>query len=162
MDANGITTVTPWNKIFLTGTEDMNIFDISGSDLDNAKGLVFDIGPDDIAIVNVSGDINEFSAFGIFGTEGKEGNILYNFYDSDQLSIHKIAVKGSILAPSADVLFNSGRIDGTLIADSVRGTGQFNSYGFDRDVPTTVVPEPSTITLFLSGATILLGFKKRI
>ena len=162
MNANGITTVTPWNAITLTGDGPLSIFSLDGAVLNNAKSITFNIGADDVAIINVSGDIDKFGGFGIFNTAGKEGNILYNFYDAGQLSVSNIAVKGSILAPHADIIFNSGRIDGTLIADSATGTGQFNSYPFDHDVPVNVVPEPGTISLLLSGVAALFTFRKKL
>ncbi|MDH4028124.1 MAG: choice-of-anchor A family protein, partial [Nitrospirota bacterium] len=147
MDPNGVTTVTPWRAITLTGAGPLSIFSLDGAALNNASSITFNIGTDDVAVINISGDIDKFGGFGIFNTAGKEGNILYNFYEAGQLSVSKIAVKGSILAPHADVIFNSGRIDGTLIANSATGTGQFNSYRFDHDVPVNVVPEPGTISL---------------
>jgi choice-of-anchor A domain-containing protein len=156
MTPTGTTSVTPWHAITLTGTEDINIFNLDGNALSNATSLKFNIGADAIAIVNVSGSADGLGNFAISGYDGKQGNILYNFYDADLLTIHNIAVQGSILAPDADVIFNSGQINGTLIAGSLTGTGQSNLYLFDHDLfdhnsPVRPVPEPATIILLGAG-----------
>ncbi len=49
MAANGTTLVTPWHSISLTGTKDINIFNLNGNDLSNAASLTFNIGADDIS-----------------------------------------------------------------------------------------------------------------
>ncbi len=41
--------------------------------MSNASSLIFKIDADDIATVNVSGDIDNFSSFGIMGYQGKQG-----------------------------------------------------------------------------------------
>ena len=49
---------------------------------------------------------------------------------------------GSILAPKADIEFNNGHINGTLIAGSLSGTGESHLHLFNSDKPTSV-PEPT-------------------
>ncbi len=88
MTANGTTTVTPWHAISLTGMEDINIFNLDGNALSHASSLTLNIGADDIAIVNVSGTLDDFSGFGIFGYQGHQEDIIYNFYEADQLTIN--------------------------------------------------------------------------
>jgi choice-of-anchor A domain-containing protein len=155
MTANGTTTVMRYarNQITFTGTDDVNIFSLSGADLNNASNVNFNIGADDIAIVNVSGTIDNFMALGLSGYEGKQGNILYNFYEATNMTIQNIGLKGSVLAPYANVNFNSGHIDGTLIANSLSGSGEFHQYEFDHNVP--VVPEPVSSILFIAGGATL-------
>ncbi|MEW6599665.1 MAG: choice-of-anchor A family protein [Nitrospirota bacterium] len=162
MTANGTTNITPWNAITLTGSSDINVFSLDVTDINSAVSLTFNIGADDVAIVNISGTGADFSGFGISGYEGKQGNILYNFYGADLLNIQNIGVKGSVLAPYANVGFNSAHIDGTLIANSLTGTGEFHQYEFDYNVP--VVPEPVSSILFLTGGAVfgLRNFRKRI
>jgi len=73
------------------------------------------------------------------------------------LTVQNIGVKGSILAPYANVGFNSAHIDGTLVANSLTGTGEFHQYQFDHNVP--VVPEPVSSILFITGGA-TLGFRR--
>jgi len=153
MTANGTTYIAPWKAITLTGTATINIFSLNATDINDAVSLSFNIGADDIAIVNISGNAADFSGFGIAGYDGKQGNILYNFYETNELTVQNIGVKGSILAPYANVGFNSAHIDGTLIANSLTGTGEFHQYQFDHNIP--VVPEPVSSILFMVGGATL-------
>lgn len=165
MAPTGTTSVTYWgtrDAIVLTGAEDINIFSLSGNDLSNASSLTFNIGADDIAIVNVSGKVDNFSGFGLFGYDKKQGNILYNFYEADQLTMHNIGIMGSILAPDADVIFNTGVINGTLIADSLTGSGQSNQSLFHHDVPVTSVPEPAPAILLGCGLAGIFIFRRKM
>lgn len=95
------------------------------------------------------------------GYQGKQGNILYNSYEADQLTIRNMALQGSILAPDADVTFNSGVINGTLIADSLTGSGQSNQFLFHHDVPVASVPESATAILIGSGLAGVFIFRKK-
>ncbi len=157
MQTNGTTTVTPWYAISLSGSDSVNYFNIDGSDFSNAVSLTFNMGIDDIAIVNISGTSDTFQNFGLVNADTRQGNILYNFYEADTVSISNIGVKGSVLAPYADVDFNWAHIDGSLIASSLTGTGELHQFQFDHNVP--VAPEPVSSTLFiLGGAT--LGLRR--
>jgi len=149
---NGTTTVSPWHAITLSGSDAVNLFSLSGTDLGDASSLTFDFASDEIGIVNVSGTSCDFSGFGFFGG-GTAENILFNFYEATSLTIGSIGVRGSILAPYAHITFNSGVVNGSVIADSIVGGGQFNQNLFDHEIPngSQPVPEPATMLLFGSG-----------
>lgn len=148
---NGITTVSPWHAITLSGHDAVNTFYLSGADLGSASSLKFDFASDEIGIVNVSGTSCDFSGFAFSGA-GLAENILFNFYEATALDVYGIGVRGSILAPYADITFASGVVNGTVIAESVYGGGQYNQNLFDHEIPgSQPVPEPGTILLLGSG-----------
>jgi len=151
--ANGTTSVLYYaqTQITFTGSDDVNVFSLAGADLNNASNINFNVG-DNIAIINVSGTADDFTSLGIAGTAGIQSNILWNFYEATNVTLNT-SVKGSILAPNAHVDFNSAHIDGTIIADSLTGTGEFHKYDFDHNVP--VAPEPISYVLFLTGGVVL-------
>jgi choice-of-anchor A domain-containing protein len=137
MPVNGSDQFLWGSNLFLNGSDNVNFYNVSGSDLGNASVLRYFNGTDPI-------DDNQISIVNI------------SFYEATSLTIQGVGVKGSILAPHADVNFNSAHIDGTLIANSLTGTGEFHKYEFDHDVP--VVPEPISSTLFIVGGA-TLGFR---
>lgn len=169
MTENGITSVASYNsgdQITLTsnGQDLVNIFYVDGNNLNNATNLNFSLGIDEVAIVNISGTTHcSFSSLGIAGWQDRQGNILYNFYEAADLTISGIGVKGSILAPYASVSFNSGHIDGTLIANSITGGGEYHQFLFNHDIPpgNEPVPEPATMLLFGTGLAGLVGSRLR-
>ena len=153
MSVNGTTAVEYVTNITFTGSEDVNVFSLAGSDLNNANVITFNMGEDDVAIINVSGDSDHFTSLGIIGTY-QQSNVLWNFYEATSLTLNT-TVQGSILAPDADVTFNTGNLYGTLVAESLTGTGEFHQDPFNPPV----VPEPVSSTLFIVGGAVL-GFKR--
>ena len=70
-------------------------------------------------------------------------NVIFNFAQASNLSVSEVGWMGSILAPNADIQFNNGHINGTLIAGSLSGTGESHLHLFNSDEPSTSVPEPT-------------------
>ena len=138
---------------------------ITGINITNANGVV----PTGL-IINVNGNNLNFNG-GSFNLGSLANNqVLFNFGNAQTLSLQNLAFEGALLAPLATVTFNSGHIDGALIANNYLGSGQMNYVGFNDPLPTyqisggTVVatPEPGTIALFGTGLVVLgLVFRRR-
>jgi choice-of-anchor A domain-containing protein len=191
MTANGSTTFycqgdtscadsTNVDGIVFSGDESINIYDIDADWLSVAnKSITYDFSTTSYNIINVTGDAVDLFNTGFFNTafagqyqdndqnanyrhDGTyTNNILFNFVDATSVTIQSIGVKGSILAPYADIAFYNGHVDGNLIASSVftpevyltndngveylAPTGQVNNYSFG----VTQVSAPGSILLML-------------
>jgi choice-of-anchor A domain-containing protein/uncharacterized repeat protein (TIGR01451 family) len=109
----------------------LNVFRINGSDLSKANNFVVDVPNGSVALINIDGEsVSWTGGLVINGTD--KSNILYNFNQTTTLKIQGIDVRGSILAPFADVNFVSGVQNGQMIAKNVGGAGQFNQGQFNN------------------------------
>jgi choice-of-anchor A domain-containing protein len=136
--------VSPWGEITLDGKGSNNVFNLAGSDLSKASSLSFK-GAESF-IVNVSGSDIDLKNFGFnLGSVDKK-NILFNFFEATNLTASSLGIEGSFLAPKAKVTFNNGQLNGTLVAASFAGNGQFNHVGRPPvEKPPASVPEPATL-----------------
>ncbi|MEL7316798.1 MAG: choice-of-anchor A family protein, partial [Cyanobacteria bacterium J06559_3] len=155
-----------------------NVFNIETGALDTLKKLTFDVPETAKVIINVEGESVDLSEFGIFFGDqdcnpgatntvhfwcrDRSRNILFNFEQASTLSISEVGFMGSILAPNAQVDFNNGHINGTLIADNLSGTGESHLHLFNSDTPAmplspSELPEPVT---FLGLGLLGLGMVK--
>lgn len=136
--------VDPWGAITLAGTNPTNVFKLEGAALNKATSLSFE-GSGSF-IVNVSGDNIDIKNFGFFLKGVEKQNILFNFFEATNLTASGLGIEGSFLAPEAKVTFNNGQMNGTLVAASVSGNGQFNHVGRPPvEQPPASVPEPATL-----------------
>lgn len=148
-----------------TGTDaNENIFNIEAGALDSLKKLTFDVPETAKVIINVEGESIDLSGFGFhFGDQDcnpgatntvhmwcreRSRNILFSFEEASSLNLSEVGFMGSILAPKAEVDFNNGHINGTLIAGNLSGTGESHLHLFNSDEPETPaesVPEPALL-----------------
>ncbi|MEC9062646.1 MAG: collagen-binding domain-containing protein, partial [Pseudomonadota bacterium] len=100
-------------------------------------------------------------------------NILFNFVDADFLTLHSVGVKGSVLAPYAELSFYNGHVDGNVIANSLvtplvqlinddgetynAPTGQVNNYQFGA----INVSEPASIALLFGAGCFMLARRRK-
>ncbi|MEQ8974339.1 MAG: choice-of-anchor A family protein [Coleofasciculus sp. C1-SOL-03] len=154
LEATGTTDIA-YGGITLNGSdEDQNIFHLNASDLSNASNFNFNVASGATAIVNISGDAASLQNFDFNFNGGIDRQqVLYNFYEAEELSASGIGIQGSVLAPFAAFNFDNGQINGNLIAASLTGGGQSNNYLFNGELPDPIritqvsetVPEPATL-----------------
>jgi choice-of-anchor A domain-containing protein len=73
-------------------------------------------------IVNVSGTQVSMQNKVVKLTGTDRQRVVYNFYQATALTIGSITVEGTVWAPTADVTFSDGIINGTLLGNSLQGT----------------------------------------
>ena len=137
---NGTTTFQ-WGGIALTGTDPfLNVFRVDGNNLSAANDFAINVPNGSAVLVNFTGDSLKWSG-GLEITGTDKANVLYNFSQTTKLKIQGIDVRGSILAPFADVYFVTGVQNGQMIAKNVTGQGQFNNTKFMGHLPkdTTII-----------------------
>jgi len=155
LEVTGTTDIADGGITLNGANEDQNIFHLNASDLNNASSFNINVASGSTAIVNISGDAASLQNFGFNFNGGinQRQQVLYNFYEAEQLSASGIGIQGSVLAPFAAFDFNNAQINGNLIAASLTGGGQSNNYLFNGDLPDPIrstqvketVPEPATL-----------------
>jgi choice-of-anchor A domain-containing protein len=143
----------------LTGTNaKQDIFHVSGADLALANSLTINAVAGETIVIDIDGATDKMTSFGITLHNIDNQHVLYNFTGATSLTLNSIGVRGSILAPLANINFAGGNIDGTIIGQSIKGVGESHSFLFtgNIDVPPTpsAVPEPATYATAVIG---LLG-----
>jgi choice-of-anchor A domain-containing protein len=163
-------TVNKYNTFYFDAANaGLNVFSMTSTELKNSVGMKFNLGTGSAAVINISGSYNDFSGFGFMDFSGKSllkeigQNILFNFFETTALDVNAIGVMGSILAPDAKLYFNNGVINGSVVAKSMDGSGQFNynpfQYTSEKPKP---IPEPRTLVLMGLGLALLLVMRKRM
>src|SRR5262249_4066755 len=80
--------------------------------------------------------------FGMTVSGTDQQHVLFNFPDATSLSVAGISVQGSVLAPGADVTFSNGNLEGTLVAGTLTGSGEFHNFPTLALIPVQV-PAPT-------------------
>jgi choice-of-anchor A domain-containing protein len=140
LPANGTTRVEPWGAITLTGNDpERNVFALAGADLARATALTISVPEGATVLITIDGTTNQMQHFGIFLEGGDPEQVIYNFADTEHLTIAGIGVRGSIMAPDAAISFPHGNIDGMVIGASMEGSGEVHHY-----LPQVCLPDPAT------------------
>lgn len=117
----------------------VNVFRISGADLDAASSLVFDVPASSSAIVNVTGTTAAFTngqAYILVNGQQQSlqdhafaSNILYNFKDTTSVKTNGWSPQGSILAPRAKFEHSNAHVNGQVIVNELVSSGAFKQCG---------------------------------
>lgn len=140
LDDTGAIGVSDWGVVSLgAGSDDVEVFNLDLDKITASMAFSTDIrtmnikaGADQTVVINLTGDTTTFMdamGFRLYGGVGEE-DIVFNFPDTTALRVNAVTVPGSVLAPFADVSFDNGNIDGTLVAISAKGGGEFHSVPF--------------------------------
>lgn len=125
------TVTDAWGTVTLRGADPVrNVFTLSGPALAAAWSVVVDAPANSVVVVNVDGEILNLWWMGIQLQGVDESTVLWNFWEAEWLGLDGVGWEGSLLAPFADVRFNNGNFDGTLIARSLEGTAEGHWYPF--------------------------------
>lgn len=166
LTANGTGGRNPYGQINLAGADaGLNVFNLHGSDFNGANGLSIVAPTSSTVVLNIDGTADQMINMGISLGGVQRENLVYNFTGSGSLALSGIAIEGSILAPDMSVAFNSGHINGTLVAGSLTGSGEAHYHPFTGNVPNPPsppsVPEPGSLALLGVGVLPLLGLARR-
>ncbi|NDW22727.1 collagen-binding domain-containing protein [Alteromonas hispanica] len=187
------------HEIKFSGRNSVNYYSVQAEWLSaKDKKITYDFSTTSYNIINVFGDNVELFNTGFYNTAFVEeneyfreqgqyrdnnenwrhdglytNNILFNFVDATNIKFHSVGIKGSVLAPYAEIGFYNGHIDGNLIASSLvtpeveleneKGetylapTGQVNDYRFGA----INVSEPASVALLFGAGCLLINRRRK-
>jgi choice-of-anchor A domain-containing protein len=146
-----------YGTLQFTGTNaNLNTFVTSAADINSANSFQISAPTGSTVVINVAGQTVNWDYMGISLGGTDKYHVLYNFYEATTLNVAGISILGSILAPNANVNFSNGNIEGTLVAQTLSGGGEFHNAPFQGTLPMPI-PEPSSALLAaLAGAGFLV------
>ena len=101
----------------------LNVFQISTDALSQASSVAVTVPTGASAMISVSGTSVDIVSKGVSVQGASASTLLWNFADARFLRVASVAVPGSILAPRANLAFDSGSISGTVVARSFLSAG---------------------------------------
>jgi hypothetical protein len=86
-------------------------------------------------IINIAGSGVGFqnAGFSVSGTDDR--HVLFNVENSPTVTLSGIGFEANLLAVNSALYFANGHIDGSVIAASLWGSGQFNEANFNGSLP---------------------------
>lgn len=157
---NGTISDNIYNAITLTGNTpgtNLYVFNVNADYWSKFTDRYIYITPGSTAVINIIGDLSVTGGTmyvnGNSSTSANSQNVLFNFYDTKNISTSNFNFLGSILAPDALLTINGGEIEGQVLAGSSNqlNGGEFHNVTFTGNIPPVSVPEPSSILLGLLG-----------
>ncbi|ETT49997.1 DUF5057 domain-containing protein [Paenibacillus sp. FSL P4-0338] len=140
----------PWNTLDLIGTNGtLNVFTLPANVIDNANPVNIKVPNNSSVLINVLGTSSTLKGnTSISGVD--ENNIVYNFPEATTLTLSSGPIKGTVLAPLADITGTSGTFQGQIIGKSFTGRITIGKYTYVGALPTpsaaptaTPIPTPS-------------------
>jgi len=131
LTTNGTTLVQDWGgpaaQITLTGNDSSrNVFTVTSTDISRANAFTINAPASSTVIINITGTSAQMKNFGFSINGIARERVIFNFASASSLHLEGIGVQGTILAPAADISFQSGQSNGNLIGKSLTGNGQIN------------------------------------
>jgi choice-of-anchor A domain-containing protein len=122
---NGKTTFQSWGGLYLQGTDTkVNVFEVKATQLSATRYFSLKVPSGSVAVVNVTGYSAQIANFSNSYSGVDATGVLFNFANASYLNIFNYGVFGTILAPYADIDFNSGSFDGGIYSYSLTGNGE--------------------------------------
>jgi len=109
----------------LRGNAATEVFTLTSLNLENATTLdLSGISASATVVINVKDVVVDFS-LNVITPNGP--NVVYNFCNAQSLSLNKILIDGSVIAPRAHIAGVGGVVKGQVVAGSYSGSTQFNN-----------------------------------
>ena len=139
LPATGTVTVDglPWATLLvLEGSlPGVNVFELPATLLSAANSFTVRVPASATVIINVSGAAVAAHDFG-FALEGAAATrMLWTACQATLVEAHSIGMQGTLLAPLADVMFDNGSWDGSIIAHTICGSGEPHWVPFGGEIP---------------------------
>jgi len=134
MPANGsVEVLSCW--VHLTGTSNsLNIFELPESPQGGLPcGINIKVPTSSAVVVNVPGETPVLGSLTINTNGLSSRNILWNFHEASSVDIAKVLLRGTVLAPHAEVALTNCHVQGSIIAASLYSPdlhGEVSSYPF--------------------------------
>ncbi len=148
LPVNGLTQITPWGAIKMTGTHpDLNIFEFNSAQMGSAVSIELHAPASSTVLINVTGASVTFKNFQMNYSGIDRSRVIYNAHQALDVEVTSIQFEGSLLAPKAHVHFHAANIMGSLFAKSVEGNGEAHNFPFDGELEfAPICPDPGPAT----------------
>lgn len=136
LTANGETKVE-WGGYYLTGDSvgAVQVFDVDADTLANVHSFVVRGIPVDATVIfNIHGSYADVSNISFEDMKDHSFTTIYNFPQATSIHFNGVKMRGSVLAPLADINVPNGDIFGQLIAARWNGVMSISLFGFRGDI----------------------------